>query len=69
MTDADILCKEIHDAGWSYGITAAIFHGLGLLYVADAHKNDGHRYVARAETELGALMELKKMLNRVEQRQ
>jgi len=66
MTYADMLCREIHAAGWSYGLTAAIFTGIGLLYVADATKSDGHRYVARAETELGALTELKKMLDRVE---
>ena len=40
----------------------ADFAHIGLLYVVDATKHDGHRYVAHAETELEALIELLDMI-------
>lgn len=52
------ILMAFHDAGWSYGITRADFAYIGLLYVVDATKHDGHRYVAHAESELEALIEL-----------
>lgn len=56
-TYVDIIGKELHAAGWSYGDVAAV-EGQTLLYVADAHKGE-HRCVARAETLLAAHYELK----------
>ena len=63
---SDIIAEEMHKAGWSYGYTAAFIEG-EMLYVVDAHKDDGHRYVVYAETLMTAFMELRKALNRLEE--
>ena len=51
-TYADIIGKELHATGWSYGDVAAV-EGETLVFVADAHRGE-HRCVARAETLLTA---------------
>jgi hypothetical protein len=63
-TYVDIICKELHDAGWSYGDVAAV-EGETLLYLADAHKGE-HRCVARVDTLLTAYAELKAMAVKVD---
>lgn len=62
----EILADEIHVAGWSYGYTRAIFPDGKFYYIADAHKNDGCKYVAQAETLLTTFMELQNMLPKKE---
>ena len=64
MTYAAILCREIHEAGWTYEVSLTLTIFIGPIYIAEATKGDGHRYIAQADTELGALMALKKMLDR-----
>ena len=61
-TYTDIICRELAERGWSYGHTRSIDAEGRLLYVADARRRDGHRYVARAETLLTAYMELRGMV-------
>ena len=61
MTYPDIIRREIHDAGWSYGDTAYRDAQGRLVYVTDAHKQGRMRCVARAETSLTAYMELRAM--------
>ena len=59
----DIISKEIHQAGWTYGHASYMDTGIGeQMYVTDAHKPGRMRCVARAETLLTALMELQAMI-------
>lgn len=60
-TYTDIICRELAERGWSYGHTRSIDAEGRLLYIADASRGDGHRYVAQAETLLTAYMELRGM--------
>ena len=59
---ADIIAKEIHDAGFSYGEVQAIVDGK-LIWVVDASK-DGQKYIAQAETQLTAYLNLQNMLKK-----
>ena len=61
-TYADIIAKEIHEAGYSYGETQAIVDGQ-LIWIVDASK-EGQKYVCQAETKLAALMELQGVLRK-----
>ncbi len=61
-TYTDIIAKEIHAAGWSYGDVSEVDLWTGrLMFIADAHK-DGWRCVARAETRQTAYTELRTMV-------
>ena len=63
------ILMALHDAGWNYGIIRAHFAHIGRLYVVDATKHDGRHYVAHAEPELGALVELWDMVTAVDKKQ
>ena len=51
-------CLNLSKAGWSWGCVAAIDSNGRTFFVADAHRDDGKRFVVRADEKLTALMEL-----------
>jgi hypothetical protein len=51
---ADNLCK----AGWSWGYVSALDSHGRTIWIADAHRNDGKRFVVRADEILTAFLEL-----------
>jgi hypothetical protein len=54
-TVADNLSK----AGWSWGCVATVDREGRTIFVVDAHRGDGQRFVARADEKLTAFLELK----------
>jgi hypothetical protein len=62
MTYTNIITKETHAAGWSFGDGAEADLLTGkLMFIADARK-DGWRCVARAETRQTAYTKLRAMV-------
>jgi hypothetical protein len=62
-TVADNLSK----AGWSLGWVSALDCEGQIIWIADAHRDDGKRFVARANEKLTAFLELESaILSRVE---
>jgi hypothetical protein len=57
---ADNLCKR----GWSWGCVSAIESKARTMFVADAHRGDGKRFVVRADEKLTAFIELELALRR-----
>ena len=51
---ADILKK----AGWSWGRVSAIDSNGQTIWIADAHRDDGNRFVVHADELLTAFVEL-----------
>jgi hypothetical protein len=51
---ADNLSK----AGWSWGCVATVDFNGQTIWIADAHRGDGKRFVVRADEKLTAFMEL-----------
>jgi precorrin-6B methylase 1 len=45
-------------AGWSWGCVSAIDTHGRTIFVADAHRDDGKRFVVRVDEKLTAFMEL-----------
>ena len=45
-------------AGWSWGYVSAIDSRGRTIWIADAHRDDGKRFVARADDLLTAFVEL-----------
>ena len=54
------IADELSRQGWSWGIVRA-FLGGRLLWVADAHRDDGQRYVVHAASKARAFEELQKV--------
>jgi hypothetical protein len=54
----EIIADNLSRAGWSWGWVSAVDSNGRTIFVADAHRDDGKRFVVRAEEELTAFVEL-----------
>jgi hypothetical protein len=54
----EILADNLSKAGWSWGCVSAIDSSGQTMWIADAHRDDGKRFVARADEKLTAFLEL-----------
>jgi hypothetical protein len=45
----EIIADNLRKAGWSWGCVSAIDSNGRTIWIADAHRGDGKRYVVRAE--------------------
>jgi hypothetical protein len=53
-----IIADNLSKAGWSLGWVSAIDREGKTIWIADAHRGDGKRFVARADEKLTAFVEL-----------
>jgi hypothetical protein len=53
-----IIADNLSKAGWSLGWVSAIDSNGRTIWIADAHRGDGKRFVVRADEKLTAFMEL-----------
>jgi hypothetical protein len=54
----EIIADNLSKAGWSWGYVSAIDSKGRRIWIADAHRDDGKRYVVRADEILTAFLEL-----------
>jgi hypothetical protein len=54
----DIIAANLSKAGWSWGCVSTIDSNGRTIWIADAHRDDGKRFVVRAEEKLTAFTEL-----------
>ena len=54
----EIIANNLSKAGWSWGCVSAIDSNGRTIWIADAHRGDGKRYVVRADEKLTAFIEL-----------
>jgi hypothetical protein len=52
------LADNLSAAGWSLGYVSAVDSQGRTIWIADAHRGDGNRFVVRADEKLSAFMEL-----------
>jgi hypothetical protein len=50
--------RALSKAGWSWGCVSAIDIKGRTIWIADAHRDDGKRFVVRADEKLIAFVEL-----------
>ena len=55
---SEIIADNIKKAGWSWGCVSAIDTEGPTMWIADAHRGDGKRFVMRADEKLTAFVEL-----------
>jgi hypothetical protein len=56
--DWEIVADNLSKAGWSLGCVSALDSSGQTIWIADAHRGDGKRFVVRAEEKLTAFLEL-----------
>jgi hypothetical protein len=54
----EIIADRLSAAGWSWGCISTINSGGKTIFVADAHRDDGRRFIVHADEKLSAFLEL-----------
>jgi hypothetical protein len=54
----EIIADNFSKAGWSWGCVSAIDCQGRTIWIADAHRDDGKRFVVKADEKLTAFLEL-----------
>src|SRR6266478_2392355 len=58
----EIIADNLSKAGWSRGCVSAIDSNGRTIWIADAHRGDGKRFVVQADEKLTAFLELEKAI-------
>jgi hypothetical protein len=58
-----IIAGNRSKAGWNWGYVATMTAEGRIIFVADAHRDDGKRFVVRADEMLTAFMELERAIH------
>jgi len=56
----EIIADNLHDAGWSLGWISAIDREGRTIWIVDAHRDDGKRFIVHADEKLSAFVELER---------
>jgi hypothetical protein len=56
----EIIADNLHKAGWSSGWVSAIDSQGRTMWIVDAHRDDGRRFIVRADEKLTAFLELER---------
>jgi hypothetical protein len=54
VRDWEIIADKLSKAGWSWGCISSIDSDGRTIWIADAHRDDGKRFVVRADEKLTA---------------
>jgi hypothetical protein len=58
----EIITDNLKKAGWSWGCVSAIDREGRTIWIADAHRGDGKRFLVRADELLTAFVELESVI-------
>jgi hypothetical protein len=61
----EIIADNLKKGGWSLGWVSAIDSQGRTIWIADAHRDDGKRYVVHADEKLTAFIELESAVRAV----
>jgi len=56
----EIIADRLSAAGWSWGRVATLNSSGKTIFVADAHRDDGRRFIVHADEKLSAFVELER---------
>ena len=54
----EIIADRLSKAGWTWGCLSTVDSSGRTIFVADAHRDDGKRFVVHADQKLTAFLEL-----------
>jgi hypothetical protein len=64
----EIIADNLSKAGWSWGCVSAVDANRRTIWIADAHRDDGKRFVMRADEKLTAFIELESAIRAADAR-
>jgi hypothetical protein len=59
----ETIADNLSKAGWSWGCVSAVDSEGRTIWIADAHRGDGKRFVVRADGKLTAFLELESAIH------
>jgi hypothetical protein len=62
MKSWEIIADNLSRAGWTWGCVATVDREGRTIFVADAHRGDGKRFVVHADEKLTAFLELERAI-------
>ena len=62
----EIIADNLSKAGWSLGWVSAIDSQGREIWIVDAHRDDGRRFIVRADEILSAFLELESAIPRLQ---
>ena len=68
MRDREIIADNLSKGGWSWGCVSAVDSRGRTIFVADAFRGDGQRFVVRADEKLTAFVELESAIRAVREK-
>ena len=60
MKSWEIIADKLSKAGWSWGVSAVDSDGR-TIWIVDAHRDNGKRFVVRSDEMLSAFLELERI--------
>jgi hypothetical protein len=60
----EINADNLKKRGWSYGYVSAIDSEGRTIWIADAHRGDGRRFIVRADERLTTFLELESTIRK-----
>jgi hypothetical protein len=61
----EIIADNLSKAGWNWGCVSALDSNGQTIWIADAHRGDGQRFVVRADEKLTVFVELEAVIRRL----
>ena len=60
MKYLEIISDDLSKAGWSLGCVSAIDSNGQTIWITDAHRDDGQRFIVHADDKLTGFLELER---------
>ena len=58
MKNWEVIADSLSKAGWSWGYVSTVDSQGRTIWIADAHRDDGMRFIVHADDKLTAFLEL-----------
>ena len=58
----EIIANRLSKAGWSLGCVSAVDSEGRTIWIVDAHRGDGNRFIVRSDEKLSAFLELERQV-------
>jgi hypothetical protein len=62
IRDWEIIADNLSKTGWSWGCVAAVDSNGRTIWIVDAHRDDGKRFVVHADEKRTAFLELERAI-------
>jgi hypothetical protein len=57
----EVIADNLSKAGWSWGCVATVDSSGQTIFVADAHRDNGKRFIVTADEQMRAFLELQRV--------